>query len=170
MNRLSLLFLAVVATSAAACVTADGKSGGGGWIPSTVPGAKATFGFHSKCDTAVDIDGYHIGKSSLSYKDHGANVSFKVAQLSLDDSTHANSICGVGGLDEFYGSAGFVGVYTPQPASAGPGGLVLVAYIDNGIAGESPDDAIGVQLQGGIYDGYTNAQPLAQGQIHISAE
>jgi hypothetical protein len=145
------------------CLNGNGRAGGGGWIPSVVSGEKATFGFHAKCE-----DG--IGKASLSFKDHGVDVSFKVAQLTLDETTHANTICGVASLDAFTDGADFVGTYTPQPASAGDGGLVFVGYTDNGLPGQSNEDQMGVALQGGIYNGYVNVQFLSQGQVNISPE
>jgi hypothetical protein len=145
------------------CLGGTGRAGGGGWMPSVVSGEKATFGFHARCE-----DG--IGKASLSYKDHGADVSFKVAQLTLDETTHANTLCGIGSVDQFVDAAVFFGAYTPQPASAGEGGVVFVGYADNGLPGQSNDDGMHVELHGGIYDGYFNQQVISQGQVNISPE
>lgn len=167
MNRIafarSTLVVTALGMTTVGCLNGNGRAGGGGWMPSVVSGEKATFGFHAKCE-----DG--IGKASLSYKDHGADVSFKVAQLTLDETTHANTLCGIASLDEFTDAANFVGTYTPQPVSAGEGGVVLVGYADNGLPGQSNEDAMVVELQGGIYDGYINVQIISQGQVNISPE
>lgn len=166
-RTVTLIAAALLATAITACVGGDGKAGGGGWIPSAVPGAKATFGFHASCQD-------NVGRASFSYKDHGAGVAFNVAQLTLDGSTHANTICSVDGAEEdgvpLTSTASFYGRYTPQPASAGPGGIVGVAFIDNGLAGLDADDDLAIVLEGGVYDGYINVQTLGHGQIQVRPE
>ncbi len=166
MKRLTLT-LAGLAISALAFTTTgclgNGKATGGGWMPSTVEGEKVTFGFHSMCEAS-------IGKASLSYKDHGADVSFKISQLELDDTTHANTLCGIASIDEFVDGAGFVGFYAPQPANAGPGGIAFIVYEDNGLPGKSNEDLMLVVLLDGIYDGYANLQLISHGQVNVSPE
>lgn len=167
MYRIATVRTALVVTAlglgTAGCLGTSGRAGGGGWMPSVVAGEKATFGFHTQCEDS-------LGKSSLAYNDHGAGVAFNVAQLALDETTHANTVCDVVSLDQFTDGAAFVGNYTPVPDTAGPGGLIVVAYADNGLPGPSNEDAMIVSLQGGIFDGYSNAQLVSQGQVMISPE
>lgn len=129
-------------------------------MPSVVQGQKATFAFQAQCKDS-------LARAQLSYNDHGANVVFTVDQLRLDETTHANTICDTVSLDQFTDGAAFVGNYVPVPANAGQGGLVVVAFADNGLPGPSNEDAMIVSLQGGIYDGYSNAQLISAGQVTI---
>jgi len=159
----STLIVTALGMTNVGCFGGSGRAGGGGWMPSVVEGEKASFGFHAKCEDGV-------GKATLSYHDHGLGISFNVAQLTLDETTHANTLCGIASVDEFTDAADFLGTYTPQPASAGEGGVILAGYADNGLPGPSNEDAMLVQLIGGIYDGYTNIQLISQGQVNISPE
>ncbi|HEU4733269.1 MAG TPA: hypothetical protein VFT22_35495 [Kofleriaceae bacterium] len=166
MNRIALVrftLVAAVGMGTIGCLGSTGKASGGGWMPSVVTGEIATFGFHTKCEDS-------LGKSSLMYFDHGAEVAINVDQLALDETTHANTVCDVVALDQFTGGAAFVGNYVPIPTTAGQGGLIVVAYADNGLPGPSNEDAMIISLQGGIFDGYSNAQLISAGQVTIVPE
>lgn len=68
-------------------------------------------------------------------------------------------------LDEFFGDGGgFVMPYEAQPKKLG-GGVVIVYYEDGNDNGPDKGDGLGVVVEGGFFDDYTNEGPVERGQI-----
>ncbi|NIR86443.1 hypothetical protein GWO13_02290, partial [Candidatus Bathyarchaeota archaeon] len=115
--------------------------------------AKATFGFDLNCD-----DGTGFGE--LQYRDHGVLVTgpdLKERKLSIHGEV--NNVRGpcVGGNIESDGFGGsYTGTYTPQPPTMGAPGTFEVIVVDTGQLGPNKGDLIGIQLFGGVFDGYSN--------------
>lgn len=124
---------------------------GGGWLPSVVPGQKATLGVEFRCDAGTTGgQTCATGQARGSYNDHGAGVQFAFA-----------GILGAGGplLGGNTCFSGTVGYTSPRG-----GGMVLVTACDNGQPGAG-HDALTLAVQSGPYSGYLNSGTLQGGNF-----
>ena len=140
-------------------------------------GGKATFGFNFTCDRIPDSK-YAWVQGHLTYHDHGSTFETskgkikKVAFQAVLPPKRVKAKCApYFGYDEelelayFYGY--FKGSYTPIPPNAGDGGEFSFFAADSGIQGPDKMDAISIELEGGILDGYTNEGMTGGGNIHL---
>lgn len=168
---LGMALVGLVAFFTSGCETARG----GGWIPSILdPTTKATFGFQLVCNSKKNTL-----SGQLEYQDHGSNSAFPggVAihgvvprfDLSTVPVTCAQLDQGVPpGLTDFHGQyraqvAGFVDC-TSTPSFCG---TFEVFAADKTVCPLPGEDAFGIRLTGGIYDGYFNGNCLQGGNITV---
>jgi hypothetical protein len=124
---------------------------GGGWLPSLVPGQKATMGVEFRCN--ADSTGGQTcatGRAHGTYNDHGAGVQFTFA-----------GILGAGGpaLGTNSCFSGTIGYTSPRGS-----GTVLIVACDNGQPGTG-HDALTVWVQSGPYRDYLNSGILQGGNF-----
>lgn len=176
MNMMAVLLLAFVT------VGCDQFSGGG-YLRSANTMApdteKANFGLNGKCkETTIErsliglegtglIQVAALYEGQFQYDDHAANIKFHGdTEPSLFFINEFNTCKAVHGLSdgEFVGVAEFGGNYRPQPKGA-PGEFTGTIS-DSGTQG-FVGDSFSISLQGGQYNGYTNAGPIEGGNIDV---
>jgi hypothetical protein len=116
---------------------------GGGWINSTVPGNKSTFGFEAK--NMTDKKGTKI-EGNLKYDDHGANIKVKgnVTMLVVNKITMTATFSGMAKVTNSTGAkmmlpytvnvmAGKKGVGTFMITLPPAGTFLPLGYTDSGV-------------------------------------
>lgn len=168
-------------------ITGCKKTSGGGWIPVEGGNGKATFGYQASCDNIEhpSIQDFFVGKVSgqFQYKDHGANIAFHGVMNAIPYDTvpeltscerMAELLAEFGGQGIGLGfplnSFGMIGTYTPIPKNAGQGGQVSVLAVENENNVCSDGDAVAIQLQGGIHDGYLKIGCLEGGNLTVFSD
>jgi len=179
LNMAAVLLLAFVA------VGCD-QFTGGGWLRSAeqfenpMTTEKANFAANGKCREiqleAAEVPGAEgtgliqvaaLYDGQFQYDDHALNVKFHGdTEPSLFFINEFNTCRAVHGLSdgEFVGVAEFRGNYRPQPKGA-PGEFTGTIS-DAGTQG-FVGDTFTINLQGGQYNGYTNAGPIEGGNIDV---
>jgi len=166
------------------------KATGGGKVTG-LNGEEITVGFQMRCEDVADT-AYLLGE--VQFKDHGEGVAFRgvidksvLAIKELDFPVTCEKLDGalvsqgIFGILPAVGPVPFdippLGTYTPQPKTLGDGGdlFVMVLDEDNNVGpGLFPcpagQDALYIQLRGGIYDGYAQGGCLDQGNLTVFEE
>jgi hypothetical protein len=184
MDKKTLLLLSV-------CALAIGLTGcenfsGGGWaISPSDPAKKLTLGFNFDCNDVIGPDLSTVGAQitgNLTLHDQGftvLNSKGKPVKLAIQAVPNSEPTFPLSctNLDEiaeelFDVPTGiYVGTYIPQPATLGPGGTFVIGIQDVGQKGPSKGDILNVQLDGGIFGGYTNFNSVIQGgQISMTLD
>lgn len=163
-GRLRLLAVIPVLVTFAFVAAGCDKLKGGGWIPSLMPGQKATFGFSARCkNTTVDsVPSVRIYEGQFEFDDHAANplvvrVHGDVEPVTLE-----------GRCEDFpddVPASTFIGEYRTQP-KVGPSsqGLFQVDVVDGGEPGIDGDSTC-VTLFGDV--AYTNCGDVQGGNIQV---
>jgi hypothetical protein len=171
--RLSAFALGVIAF--AFVVTGCEKLTGGGWIPSLMPGEKATFGFSARCkDSTTDL-GVPVAllyEGQFEFDDHAADPRVVRVHGDVDPQALSNVVgqtCAdvANDTDVLSHVVGeFGGTYRTQP-KVGPiyTGDFVVDVFDGGEGGTINGDMIGVHLSGGVT--YNNVGEVQGGNIQV---
>jgi len=180
MNNIRAMAIVSVFAVAPIVITGCQKATGGG-VLATYTGT-ATFGFQSQCH---DI-GYPVGQvtpdlyvghvtGQFQYKEKSTGVAFH-GDMDFIPFEYSSDMTSCEVIDQLFAADGLphahlmAGTYTPQPKTAGPGGQVAVAVIDSDVEFCPNGDALAIQLEGGIYDGYYTEGCLEHGNIVVHKE
>lgn len=152
-------------------VTGCEKLTGGGWIPSLMPGEKATFGFSAKCRDGTDELGNPVAQlfeGQFEFDDHAANPLVVRVHGDVEPQAFLNApgqTC-QDVASEPLPVGRFGGTYRTQP-KVGPSntGEFLVTVIDGGEGGTINGDFICVELVGGVT--YNNCNDVQGGNIQV---
>jgi hypothetical protein len=183
-------FVAILAILLATSVGIVGckKATGGGKLTG-MNGEKITLGFQMRCENIADT-AYLLGQ--VQFKDHDQDVAFHGVidrsvraitggELSatceeLDEALAAEELQGIFGWFNPITPVPLapLGTYTPQPKILGDGGDLYVMVVDGDSATATPcpegQDAVFVELQGGIYGGYIQGGCLDHGNLTVFEE
>jgi hypothetical protein len=154
-------------------VLAGCQATGGGYIPSTIEGEKATFAFNGKCTntTMTDEFGNVIAevKGQLQYNDRAADVKFHADLVDSfiipGSSDPCEDAADLGG-----DSADFTGFYRVSGGPKEAEGVVDLFVRDGGEPGINGDHVaifLSAFQPGGTYDGYTNSGFVQGGNVQV---
>jgi hypothetical protein len=171
--RLRLLAVLPLVIASTLVLTGCEKLTGGGWIPSLMPGEKATFGFSAKCrdgTTALGLPVALLYEGQFEFDDHSANPQVVRVHGNVEPLDFANVVgqtCqDVANEPDVLMTGVFGGTYRTQP-KVGPSntGEFLVEVIDGGEGGTINGDFFCVDLVGGVT--YTNCGDVQGGNIQV---
>lgn len=134
------------------------KGTGGGWMSSTVPGQKATFGFEAHCDPRGPQPPLGCDpRGSGHYEDEAANLGMQLVRLAP-----AFGFTCQGTQVEYRSTE------RTRPGT----GTATVSVCDNDTHPSGPDaardpDIFSITVTSGPYAGYTNAGPVLGGNIRV---
>ena len=160
--------IALVVLASLLVATGCDKATGGGWIPSIVPGEKATFGFSARCKNRT-VNGTSFAllyDGQFEYEDHaappdGVRIHGDVEPFEVEGATCEE-------LDEpdTLPVAFLHGTYRAQPDDGtSPDGEFLVVVTDGGEPGTINGDHLHVELIG-LFT-YTNDGEVQGGNIQV---
>ena len=151
-----IVVLCALALALLGCTATKGT--GGGWIPSTVPGEKATFGFEGHCDPrGLQPPLGCTPRGTGHYDDKAANVQMQLVQLG---PTFGITCQGT--------TVEYRSTERMRPGS----GTATVSVCDNDTLPAGPDvarlaDKFSITVISGPYTGYTNTGFVLGGNIKI---
>jgi hypothetical protein len=144
------------------------KMTGGGWIPSTVPGERATFGFTARCVTTTisGLPAAVLHDGEFEFEDHGAGVSIHGEVEPSPLQTFPGMTCKQLAESDpnLLKTGGFEGTYRTQGMEPSHDGTFVVVVHDGGRPGTIAGDRICVDLVGATAAfTYTNCDAEVQG-------
>jgi len=141
------------------------KATGGGTITSDTGEGKATFAFKGKCTNTTLENGDVVAevKGQLQYNDREADVKFHAelgGTVRTDTATPCEDIQTNENVEQF------LGVYRVSGGPKEGEGLVGLEVLDAGEPGINGDQ-VGISLDEGLYDGYTNSGTVEGGNVQV---
>jgi hypothetical protein len=157
-------------------VLAGCKASGGGYIPSTIEGEKATFAFNGNCKNTTTTDEFGnvivigVVKGQLQYNDRAADVKFHADLVDeIDDFPGSSTPC-EDAAELGDNSAFFTGFYRVSGGPKEAEGVVDLDVFDDGepgINGDHVEISLTAFEPGGTYDGYFNSGFVQGGNVQV---
>lgn len=157
-----IFVLCVLALVVLGCTATKGT--GGGWMSSTVPGEKATFGFQAHCDPRDQTATGCTVRASGFYEDKAANVKMQLVAMEAAEAPAGPAI----GANCQISTVQYRSTERSRP---GPGSASVTVCDDDTLPAGPKEarvpDIFSIVVTSGPYAGYTNAGPVLGGNIKI---